>query len=40
MNDTMLLDLSAGYVAEEIDPTLDIVEEIERLKKEKQKRVN
>lgn len=35
MNDTMLLDLSAGYVAEEIDPTLDMVEEIERLKKEK-----
>ncbi len=35
MNDTLLLDLSAGYVAEDIDPTLDIVEEIERLKKEK-----
>jgi len=35
MNDTMLLDLSAGYVAEEIDPTLDMYEEIERLKKEK-----
>ncbi len=35
MNDTMLLDLSAGYVAEDIDPTLDMYEEIERLKKEK-----
>ena len=35
MTDTMLLDLSAGYVAEDIDPTLDMFEEIERLKKEK-----
>lgn len=34
-NDLIVLDLSAGYVAEEIDPTLDMYEEIERLKKEK-----
>ena len=31
----MLLDLSAGYVAEDIDLTLDMNEEIERLKREK-----
>ncbi len=31
----MLLDLSAGYVAEEIDPILDMNEEIEKLKREK-----
>ncbi|MEZ4700896.1 MAG: quinolinate synthase NadA [Rhodothermales bacterium] len=30
-----VLDLSAGYVAQEIDPTLDLVAEIQRLKKEK-----
>ncbi len=35
MNDTMLLDLTAGYVTEDIDPTLDVYEEIERLKREK-----
>ncbi len=35
MSDTMLLDLTAGYVAEEIDLSLDIVDEIEKLKKEK-----
>ena len=35
MNDAMLLDLSAGYVAEEIDLTLDMNEEIARLKREK-----
>ena len=35
MNDALLLDLSNGYVVEDIDPMLDVLEEIERLKREK-----
>lgn len=35
MNEAMLLDLSGGYVAEDIDPALDMYEEIEKLKREK-----
>ncbi len=35
MTQLVQLDLSPGYVDEDIDPTLDIFEEIERLKREK-----
>lgn len=35
MTDLAILDASVGFIDEEIDPALDLVEEIERLKKEK-----